>query len=184
MTSFIKKFDPRNNSSNILNEVTKFLTLLEQQKQNKLRKILTEALKFHNNALTQNERGYSLLSFFQVLELVSLQHGKSNFDLIKKRMKAIFTDKQLIPEIIDAIFVKRNQLVHEGKIENLTDDDLNRVKPISESCIMFLLNNIKVLKNRENFKTFYANISCSKEELYEKIKVFKHITRIKFGDKT
>lgn len=179
---FYQKFNPRNNDSNILNEVTKFLTQLEQQKQNKLRMLLTEALKFHNNALTQNETGYSFLSFFQVLELISLQQGKTNFDHVKKRVKAIFPDKQRMPEIIDAIFVKRNQLVHEGKIENLTTFDLNMVKPISESCIRFLLNNIKVLKTRENFNTFYANIGCGKEELYEKTKVFKYITRIKFRD--
>jgi hypothetical protein len=179
---FYRKFNPRNDASNILNEVSKFLTQLEQQKQNKLREILIDALRFHNNALTQNERGYSFLSFFQVLELVSLPEGKTNFDLIKKKVKAIFVDKQLIPDVIDAIFVKRNQLVHEGKIENLTDIDLNRVKPISESCIMFLLNNMKILKTRENFNTYYANISCDKKELREKFKVFKYITKIKFRD--
>jgi len=152
----------------------------EKLKQNKLKNILVECLNLYGYALDQIERGYTFLNLWQILELIALKDASGiKLHKVKSRIKAIFKGKQIISDVLDVIFHKRNVLVHEGRISDFSLQDVNQIKRITEACIDFLWNHVNKMGNTASLNDFYENIGLTKKKLDEKIAVLNYIKKVK-----
>ena len=122
-------------------------------------------------ALDIVERGYIFLNFWQILELISLKDPVgTTIEKVKERIKIIYQNNSLISDVLDALFYKRNLLVHEGKLEDFTLNDVNQIKTIAEGAINFLFGQVNRFKNKRNLEAFYDNIKHNEiHEIINKI---------------
>lgn len=163
-----------------LKAIKEIIKDFKKLKSNKLKDILIDCLKLYNYALDEIERGYTFLHLWQILELIALKEPSGiSLEKVKNRIKAIYKSNPVISDVLDALFRKRNQLVHEGKLSNFSLEDVNQIKLIAEGCINFLFSHVNKLKNKEGLHDFYENITQSESRLKRKITVLKYIRKIK-----
>ena len=146
---------------------------------NKLKARLVDCLALYGNALDQIERGYVFLSLWQILELISLQDIERNFGKVRSRVAAIFKNSQIISDVLEVLFYKRNKLVHEGRISDFSLQDVNQIKGITEGCIDFLWSHVNKFENVEKLGEFYENIRFSNKKLDDKIEVLDYIKKVR-----
>ena len=152
----------------------------EKLERSKLRNILVECLNLYGYALDQIERGYTFLNLWQILELIALKDASGiKLRKVKSRIKAIFKGKQIISDVLDVLFHKRNALVHEGRISYFSLQDVNQIKGITEACIDFLWSHINKMGNTTSLNNFYENIGLNIKKLDEKIAVLNYIKKVK-----
>ena len=152
----------------------------EKLERSKLRNILVECLNLYGYALDQIERGYTFLNLWQILELIALKDASGiKLRKVKSRIKAIFKGKQIISDVLDVLFHKRNALVHEGRISDFSLQDVNQIKGITEACIDFLWSHINKMGNTTSLNNFYENIGLNIKKLDEKIAVLNYIKKVK-----
>ncbi|MFQ5822031.1 MAG: hypothetical protein ACE5I5_18755 [Candidatus Heimdallarchaeota archaeon] len=152
----------------------------EKLERNKLKNILVECLNLYGYALDQIERGYTFLNLWQILELIALKDASGiKLDKVKSRIKAIFKGKQIISDVLDVLFCKRNDLVHEGRISDFSLQDVNQIKGITEACIDFLWSHVNKMGNTDGLNNFYENIGLTKKKLDKKIAVLNYIKKVK-----
>jgi len=161
--------------------IDKVIKRFNRLKRNHLKNRLTEVLRLYNFALDEVEKGYSFLNFWQILELVTLKdpHEVST-ERMKKRIKSIFLRDPVVPDLVDALFEKRNQLVHEGALSQFSQDDVNQIKIIAEGCIeLFLLTSLpNVLQTKANLHDFYDSLALEKPRIREKRRILGYVLRI------
>ena len=80
--------------------------------------------------------------------------------------------------MLDALFVKRNRLVHEGQLANFSLNDVNQIKGIAEGCISFLLGNMKKLKTIDALQDFYENIDLKRGRLQKKMAIIRYVKKL------
>lgn len=162
-----------------LNWICRNIEHFEKLQKNKLKDLLIDCLLLHNYALDNVGRGYVFLHLWQILELISLKDKTNiNFDKVKNRIQSIVNDP-VESDVIDALFNKRNKLVHEGKISEFSLGDITCIKMITDICINFLFKKVNELKNIQDLNDFYENIHLDPEKIDEKIKVLSQIKELK-----
>ena len=165
---------------NELQAINKDIKAFEALEPNKLKNILINCLTLYSYALDEIEPGYIFLNLWQILELVALKEPKGiPLEKVKDRIKSIFRDNTRISDVLDALFRKRNRLVHEGQLGNFSLRDVNQIKGIAEACINFLFGNVNKLKNKEGLNDFYESIRQTNERLDKKIAVVRYVKRIR-----
>lgn len=163
-----------------LGQINNIVRRFEALKPCELKDILADALMLYNYALDEIRSGYAFLNFWQILELITLKDPSGiSMDTVRKRLKAIFLDKPLVCDVIDAFFRKRNQLVHEGKMTYFSLEDVNHIKLTSEACIHFLFSHVNKLKSKNRLNLFYENVRFGKPKLRTKMSILKYIQKSK-----
>ncbi len=163
-----------------LEVIKKSIVGFERLRDNKLKDVLIDCLKLYGYALDEIERGYIFLSLWQILEIVALKEpGGISLDRVKSRIKTIFRNNVVISDVLNAVFRKRNQLVHEGKLANFSLEDVNQIKGIAEGCIQFLFSHVNELKTKAGLRDFYENLNLDNSKLQKKMAVLRYVKKIR-----
>jgi len=149
---------------------------------NKLKKLSKESLKLYFEAMTEKNLEISFLKFWVLIEKILKQGGKITDKSLIKMIKYIIIKQKHLEPVVDSLYKKRNDLVHEFKTDYISQFDRNLTKVIAESNILLLLNPPIKINNIEEFKILLSNISCSKELLVTKERLVEDI--LKFRNKT
>lgn len=164
---------------NELERIKKAAARFEKLRNNKLKDVLIDCLKLYDYALDQIERGYIFLNLWQILELISLKESNGiSLDKARNRIKAIFRNNPVVSDVLNAVFRKRNRLVHQGKLANFSLEDVNQIKGIAEASINFLFSHVNKLKTKDNLRSFYENLNINNTKLDKKIGVLKYVKKI------
>jgi len=152
-------------------------------KDNELKDILTESLLRYNYALDEYISGSTFIYFWQILEFIALKHL---YDITERdvcnRIKTIMTmqgTREVWKDVVDAIYEKRNYLIHEGKISEYTIDDINLIRLVCQLAIDFLFYFTNKLQSKERLDFFYRNYDLNKEDFRRREEVLKHIGKLK-----
>jgi len=162
-----------------LEVIGKNIASFERLRHNKLRGILTECLSLYGYALDQIENGYTFLHLWQILESIALKEkGGISFDKMKRRIRSVFMGNRTVSDTVDALFDKRNQLVHEGRISDFDTQDVHQIKGLTEVCIKILWSHVNGLDNTENLQGFYESIMLDKDRIGKKIRILNYVKGI------
>lgn len=162
-------------SKNQMTAIKALVNKFENLQKCPLKEMLRTSLILYNHALDQSERAYSFLVFWQILEIIGL--GESKWQMIEKRIAAIFFNKPLMVNSLKVIRQKRNMFVHQGRYTIISLGDVNQIKAIAEACIDFLFQHIHKLKNKEGLLAFYAAAMLDKNDLKKKITINRHVLK-------
>jgi hypothetical protein len=162
---------------NIIKRTEILLKKLNSIRDRTLKNILVDALNRHNDALDEySKKGHCFLNLWQILELVTLSGRYTlKHTEVCRRMASLFREKEPYAEIVDAIRVKRNLLVHDGKFSEFDTDDIHMISGICQGAIMFLLNNSNKFGNVDGLNYFYRNVNATKREIKIKKDIIKYI---------
>ena len=168
-------------SSKVIERSEKLIKKINSLKKEGLRDIIIEAFYLHNNALDYYDKKWlSFLSFWQIFELITLSSkDKLKQDEVRKRMLSLFKEEDRYEDILGVFKKKRNKFVHEGKLRDFTENDINMIKGFAEEAILFLTYEASNLKDIKGLNFFYSNIRPSEIELKTKIRVLKYIENFK-----
>jgi hypothetical protein len=153
------------------------LDLLEKQDK-KILEISEDSLKLYLEAISEKQLEISFLKFWIITERVLKQGGKRNDISLLNVLKKIIKEKHL-KRMIDGLYRKRNDLVHEFRINYISQQDRNLAKAISESVILFLIDPPTKINNVQDLRTVIDNIFLSKDELKKKKSIISKIMKSK-----
>ena len=141
-----------------------------------LKKLSEESLKLYFDAMIEKNLEISFLKFWILIEKILKQGGKITDESLIKMIRHIIREKHLKP-VVDSLYKKRNDLVHEFKTDYISQFDRNLIKAIAESNILLLLNPPTEINNTAEFMIFLDNISCSEDLLKTKNRIIKGILK-------
>jgi len=153
------------------------LDLLSKQDK-KIKEISEDSLKLYLEAITEKQLELSFLKFWIITERIIKQGGKRKDDSLILILKKIIKEKHL-KRMIDSLYRKRNDMVHEFKINYISQQDRNLAKAIAEQTILFLIDPPTKIKNLEEFKILIDNVFSSKENLKAKRKIINKLIKNK-----
>jgi len=90
--------------------------------------------------------------------------GKKSDDYIVRKIKKMISDK-FLKKFVDSIYRKRNLMVHEYEIVDISQLDRNYAKAIAEAILVGIIDPPFKLKNMEELFLFLENVGTSKERL-------------------
>ena len=156
----------------------KYINIYQKLYNSNLKGLLRQVLLLYNNALDDVNTHYSFLHFWQILEII-FSGGQNKHDVTVKRIKNIFKKDEKISDTIDIIANKRHLLVHEGRMRELEQEDIHRVKGYVDASINFLFNHTNKIKNRSNLVYLLDNVGKSKENIDNQISLLNYINKVK-----
>jgi hypothetical protein len=153
------------------------LDLLSKQEP-KIKEISEDSLKLYLEAITEKQLEISFLKFWIITERILKQGGNRNDTSILYILKKLIKEKHL-KRMIDGLYKKRNDLVHEFKINMISQQDRNLAKAIAESTLLFLIDPPTKINNLQELRILIDNIFSSKEELAKKKKIINKIIKVR-----
>lgn len=136
----------------------------------KMKEITEESLKLYLEAITEKHLEISFLKFWIITERILKKTGKISDERLKSTLKGIIKESHL-KKMIDVLYKKRNDLVHEFEVNLISQQDRNLAKATAELTILLLINPPTRINNVHEFQIMIDNISSSKEELKTKKKI-------------
>jgi hypothetical protein len=167
----------------LLENSLKVLKVINSLKENELRAILIESLLRYNYGLDEFIQGSTFIYFWQILEFIALKHLYSMTEKdVCNRVKTIVTlqkAKEVWRDIVDAIYEKRNYLIHEGRISDYTMDDINLIRLVCQLAIEFLFYFTNKLESKERLDFFYRNYDLNNRDIRRRKEVLKYIENLR-----
>jgi hypothetical protein len=127
---------------------------------------LTDCFRLYSNAMEQEYKHNSFLSFWQLSEKLSLKDinsGKN--ETVVKRLK--FISKKHFDIELKGILGNhsslRNNIVHRG-IDSVTDDDIAILKYLNERIIFWIIENSKKIKTVGHYTKYFQFIEMNNSE--------------------
>lgn len=165
----------RNND--VIKRAEKLIKKINSIKNAKFRNLIIATFNLHNYGLDYYYKpSLSFLNFWQIFESISLT---STQKIVSKRMLSLFKEKDPIADIIEVFRQKRNEFVHDGKIDDIGANDINMIIGIAQQAMMFLIDNEKQIKNINGLNFFYDNINNSDKDFKNKTDILRYIKKIK-----
>jgi len=175
---FTERLDKR-----LLENSLNVLKTFNSLKENELKDILIESLLRYNYALDEYIHGSTFIYFWQILEYITLKHL---YDITEKdvcnRVKTITMIagvSELWRDLVDAVYKKRNYLVHEGRISDYAMDDINVIRLICQFAIDSLFYFTKKFETKEKLDFFYRNYSLNRKDFRRRKEVLRYIEKLK-----
>lgn len=148
----------KNEKEKIIRIVSQILSIKDCE----IKNTLIIIIKLYNDALDHSLNEYSFLILWSIVDIV-LPNIETNKELLKGLFKEEFEEMKYL---IDALYTKRNTIIHRGALDAIDDNDINRIRDIIDALISFLikvsesfktLNEVEILLkkllNKENLKT-------------------------------
>ena len=165
----------RNNE--VIKRAEKLINKINSVKQRKFRDLIIAIFFLHNDGLDHHYKpSLSFLTFWQIFESIS---RTSNQNDVSKRVLSLFIEKDPYADMIGVFRQKRNEFVHEGKINEITTNDINMIIGIAQQAMMFLIDYEKQIKTIEQLNFFYDNMNNSDEDFKNKTDILRFIKKIK-----
>jgi len=178
-----KLIDFKTNSSDyctLVKRMNIIIRRLNSIKDPELRYLIVNALYFYGNALDYYDRLWlSFLSYWQIFELLSLGKNQLKQDEICKRVVALLGHNEPYEDLLDYFKIKRNNIVHHGKFEDISEDDTNIIKGIAEHAILFILFEASHLKNISGLNVYYEHINSNEKDIKLKKSILGLIDKTK-----
>lgn len=160
----------------VIKRTEKLIGKINSIHKNNFRNLIIATFQLHNDGLDQHYKSsLSFLNFWQIFESISLADKQKD---VGKRMLSFFKEKDPYADMIEVFRQKRNKFVHEGKINDITANDINMIIEIAQQAMMFLINNEKQIKTIEGLQFFYDNINNSDKDFKNKADILRYIKRI------
>lgn len=153
------------------------LDLISKQEK-RILEISEDSLKLYLEAISEKQLEISFLKFWIITEKILKQGSKRNDLYLLNVLRKIIRDKNL-KIMVDDLYKKRNDLVHEFKINFISQQDRNLAKAISESTLLFLIDPPIKINNVQDLRMLVDNIFLSKSELKKKNQIISKILRNK-----
>jgi len=153
------------------------LDLINKQEK-RILEISEDSLKLYLEAISEKQLEISFLKFWIITERILKQGGKRKDLSLLNVLRKIIRDKHL-KRMVDGLYKKRNDLVHEFKINYISQQDRNLAKAISESTLLFLIDPPTKINNVQDLRILVDNIFLSKSELEKKNSIIRKILRNK-----
>lgn len=149
-----------------------------RSKKNTIRTLFENSIKLYGDSLFSYDMNIAYLYLWQTFEIISLKE-KDNISekQVCERVKKIAYIYQIRKEVIDALYKKRNQIVHKSINSKVSNEELRTLRLLSEELILFILHRINLFENKEFLKYWYENKLLSKESLKMKKKVVNLLIR-------
>lgn len=124
------------------------------------------------SATSENRLDYSFLKFWITIErIVKISGGKSN-DRMLKLINKLHTDDSL-KNRSKMLIDKRNDLVHEGKWDNITQNDRNLSKILADITLRAYISSMSITETNQHFDFLISNIGKQDKELIKQIELLK-----------
>ena len=133
--------------------IAKLIDKIESKRES-LKKLLKNSLSNYALAISEKNVKISFLLFWISLETL-VKSGKlmRNEDIVA-RIEKLYSKKELF-DSLRHMYIKRNKLVHSFDI-NISIDERNLMKSISETIILFTLLNLYRLDNLDDLSSIYS----------------------------
>lgn len=161
---------------------TDYLDLISDfPKNSELKELIYSNLRLYNEGITEIDTSNSCLKFWNSIEGVTKINKNGH---VPERANSILRHPSKKWEIkLEILKEKRNLFAHESKSE-FTESDRQFLKKVSEQMFTFLLNHIKLLKNKSDLKLLYLTASRDNSKLKERLELTKReIELIKYVSK-
>jgi len=127
--------------------------------------ILESALTSYYEASIDEYMAYSFLKYWICIEFCLLKsEGITENEIIKRLKSMVIPEDEYLKFRLDWLYKKRNNLVHKLDM-NISQNERNLAKSISEALINFLLSNGNRFSNKNELNLFYKFIQEDNESL-------------------
>lgn len=157
----------------------------------KLIKPLDEFLVMYHRACYEPTLDYSFLKFWMLSERISKRINGNLRDhelkkFIKKILITFFEERyeSFIKDRVDFLYRKRNALVHEGKLNLISEENRNLSKSIADRMLFFYIGHIELFNNLEDYKFFVQNIKKEESRLKKDNEILKLIIDDRNSDRS
>lgn len=163
------------NKLQFINHYTKIISRIQRDPQkSELWNSLQEFLRLYYFACSENNLTFSFLHFWTLAEtIIKNINGELNDKklrtimkkILKSRIKLVINKNNHLEKRISYLYFKRNQLVHEGKLNEISEEDHILAKQIADSVLSFYLDNLLVLNNFEEYSFILQNMNQDNKNL-------------------
>ncbi|ADZ09377.1 hypothetical protein Metbo_1133 [Methanobacterium lacus] len=162
-----------------------YIELMKETKNDKskkkLWKCLTEFLRLYYDACTEKNLPYAFLKFWMIGEtIIKKISGKIKDENLLKRLEQVFKvfhNDKFIRNRFKFLYLRRNELVHEGNFEQITYVDRNLAKIIADSVLLFYISYMNDLNNLAEYDFLIQNMNKSDNEIDRYSLVLKIISK-------
>jgi hypothetical protein len=169
----------RNKSSIFDHYVTIIKNVKNEKTKKKLWGCLEEFIRLYYDACTEKNLPYSFLKFWMIGEIIIKKiSGKIKDDNLLRRLEKILTmfyKDKFIENRIEFLYHRRNELVHRGNFELITQEDRNLSKIIADSVLIFFMGYLIDLNNLDEYNFLIQNIKKNDNEINRYSKVLEII---------
>lgn len=144
----------------------------------RLKPLILDSLKLYFEAIIESTVELSFLKFWIVSENIAKYGRKLTDDSLKSIFRNL-VNEGYSKKMIDRLHRKRNDLVHEFKINHITQNDRNFIKLISEGLILILIDPPTKINNGEELKILFDNFASSKDMLKNKKRIITKFIKLK-----
>lgn len=138
--------------------------------------ILVEALEKYGQALDTAEWRLAFLTFWQILELITLQTENLKMQDVLNRTNTLLQQHKISYDLLTALVKTRNKLVHQGHFPDLQGvKEVNLLKSVVESAINILYNRLDDLPTTRKLALFYEYAPKSDVEILDRQDVLNYI---------
>lgn len=163
------------NKLRFINHYTKILNRIRRDPQkSELWNSLQEFLRLYYFACSENNLTFSFLQFWTLAETIiknitgELKDKKLRTimkKILKSRIKLAINKNIHLEKRISYLYFKRNQIVHEGKLNEISEEDHVLAKQIADSVLSFYLDNLLVLNNFDEYSFILQNMNQDNKNL-------------------
>ena len=119
-----------------------------------------------------------MLTFWQILEVISKAGTRRKNKILSKRICSLFVKKDPYADMIQIFIDKRNEFAHSGISGNITANDLEMIIQIVHGMMMFLIDNEKQFKNIKDLDFFYNAMGILNTDIETKTDILNFIKKI------
>jgi len=147
-------------------KIISFIKYFSRIEKSTIKYFLTDCFRLYSNAMEQEYKHNSFLSFWQLSEKLSLKdvNNRKN-ETVVKRLK-FFSKKHFQIElkgVLNNHSSFRNDIVHRG-IDLVIDDDIAILKYLNERIIFWIINNSKKIKTENHYAKYFQFIEMNNTE--------------------
>jgi hypothetical protein len=156
----------------LIQDLSKIIKKIKNDNKNKLWEKLMEFLVLYYSACSEKNLSYSFLQFWTLSEnIIKYITGSLNDKMLLRIMTKIlksrvtFSIGKHIGKRIEYLHYRRNRLVHEGKLNEISEEDRKITKLIADSVLNFYISNLETLDNIEEYNFILQNMKKTDREL-------------------
>ncbi|MEM3423851.1 MAG: hypothetical protein QXE51_04735 [Nitrososphaeria archaeon] len=170
------RYKTMNFCSTELDNIVKFIKDFNNLPDSKLKNVLLECFQLYNIAIDSSKYDYSFIVLWSIIDiLVDVKKGK---DILKKLYYKT-PNERLMCLLIDALYNKRNQLIHQGRVLDIDIDDINYLKSIIASLLWFVFELLRErgekFGNLSQLREILSILDFEEDKLQERIDMISYI---------
>ena len=154
-------------------KLNRIITKILGMKESEIKNTIFSIIKLYNDALDHSLNEYSFLIFWSIADII-LPNIETNKELIKGLFKEEFEEMKYL---VDALYTKRNMIIHRGSLDAIDDNDINRIRDIIDALISFLIRVSDKFKTLEEVEIL-LNRLLKKKNLKTEEKILEYIKNL------